>query len=1427
MEKTRVKVDQTDVELKETQTKVEKTRAKVDQTDSDLKDTQTKVEKTRVKIDQTDVELKETQTKVEKTNIVLKGAKKDISLFGLSSKKPKFGFTQLESSEETFDIIQLNRVVGSFKAFEKSINNINYLNILIDDNIDKIKIDYSTILAPIVEQKFIENGNHFWIFQCNDIDDIDNNKCYFKWKNLKEWNNKSIKDIYTDTNYSSYESILKKSIKEDIDILKTLKDKNPGKNLYHNIFISEWENNLILKFTLYRQDLLLKNGWMTISSSINLSDYISDININDMSTFSSQYQIFTQYISNIMQNFNNPEWILENVGDVWQYDNPSNFLKSKCISSYSHPEWNNQFIKNCFVPGDEIDNPKILLDVITNLYNSYRYILTPSQIYTVIYNNNNIFCLSVCKIGKDGNTFQKYDIIINDFFVNTINFNNDMSLIGSLQVKTYNNKNIMNSDTTLNVTTFHDKVGINQDPHEVKGLLDIDNLSSSMILDLIINNFSSKLLYSYNVSNSIKDNISFGNSSIDKSLFLEYINDVIIFKIPLKNEINKTDISFIHNITNYFSSFSEKSVIVLKNIINEIHKMSLTTPEIDFAKNVNQKNYIFSFLELLNDEKYNFLCSLKGLLISNTDNSQMEIYFVMSFNNINSVMIDNSYNKLFDIIIKKISSCQRLLNYSILLIYNPVIYNNLNNKLSIGTDCFSTVIENSKDFSDRFGSDELYTFGYSMDNGYMYFNELYPEWNGKDTELLFLPNKDHKISEIATKIKTSYKYLYGDKYNQTFNLSYYWNNDIKLSFVNIITIEGKKYLIGTGIDLYDYLNLSILLKGDSEYTGNLKIIDNKKNTIFQIDESKKQILNMYKVGIGTKNPETTLDINDSSLGDIINVINNMADQFNTLNKNINNFRNISDESEIKNIIMSNFIDPKTGTQIIQNEDNYLVSAKNSKALNVKDHTYTFNWLYPDWEGIKIGEIIDDNNKESINNMINIGIPSFLNNMFFDYGLNIVTFPFVYGIRVVIVYNFLFKDNIETIAQGVNLQSFDLKYNNNENIQKFFYNIEAYSFYLQDFVARYKKIEMQNIINYKKAQDIKNKNLQSFPIQYFKKYIIDTTNINKTEICDINFDDSTESNNYIYSEIEDVNLRNKIILFVSNINTVYKTFKQDDYGIVHFEDNYNDFMSLFYCSEFKDNKITLFSLELQLNTIILPTQKVHGDVKITGDLYLNNSDNNNFVLIDTENKYFGVNTQEIYVNYLDNYTTTTNSSFTKQNMIVKSEKYPLLVLERVNENKSDLSNNNYFNFKNFSTLTARRTSELYNFSEMLKYSSEYKTRTKLPNAFGINKEDNYYHNKYHYGADLTFEVKDKYNIIKEIGNISIGIDDITQNGEIKGGFSVCVVDTDKTENPLERQILYVDNKSVLYVNEIMLGGFLLKSDTDGNLLFNGRKVKFED
>jgi hypothetical protein len=129
--------------------------------------------------------------------------------------------------------------------------------------------------------------------------------------------------------------------------------------------------------------------------------------------------------------------------------------------------------------------------------------------------------------------------------------------------------------------------------------------------------------------------------------------------------------------------------------------------------------------------------------------------------------------------------------------------------------------------------------------------------------------------------------------------------------------------------------------------------------------------------------------------------------------------------------------------------------------------------------------------------------------------------------------------------------------------------------------------------------------------------------------------------------------------------------------------------------------------------------------------------------------------------------------------------------------------------------------------MLKYSSEYKTRTKLPNAFGINKEDNYYHNKYHYGADLTFEVKDKYNIIKEIGNISIGIDDITQNGEIKGGFSVCVVDTDKTENPLERQILYVNNKSVLYVNEIMLGGFLLKSDTDGNLLFNGRKVKFED
>ena len=193
-----------------------------------------------------------------------------------------------------------------------------------------------------------------------------------------------------------------------------------------------------------------------------------------------------------------------------------------------------------------------------------------------------------------------------------------------------------------------------------------------------------------------------------------------------------------------------------------------------------------------------------------------------------------------------------------------------------------------------------------------------------------------------------------------------------------------------------------------------------------------------------------------------------------------------------------------------------------------------------------------------------------------------------------------------------------------------------------------------------------------------------------------------------------------------------------------------------------------------------------------------------------------------------YTTTTNSDLAKQNVVMSSKTYPNVVAERTND-PIDPSANDYFYFKNFSTFTTRRTSDKYTYQELYDYSTKYTTTNSpgLYNAFGSNT------NVYRYGPDISYEIKDKSGIIKEIGDLHMVIesedtDPVTGFTNLRSGFGVAVVDTlFPSLLTQEREILHVDNNSCLYVNSIKLGGYSLTVDSSGNLLFNGKKVKLEE
>jgi hypothetical protein len=66
---------------------------------------------------------------------------------------------------------------------------------------------------------------------------------------------------------------------------------------------------------------------------------------------------------------------------------------------------------------------------------------------------------------------------------------------------------------------------------------------------------------------------------------------------------------------------------------------------------------------------------------------------------------------------------------------------------------------------------------------------------------------------------------------------------------------------------------------------------------------------MYKTGFGTENPKTIIDVNDSGLTDIINIIKDMANKEHILNLNIGFIKNLAtiNAANVYNCINTLFI----------------------------------------------------------------------------------------------------------------------------------------------------------------------------------------------------------------------------------------------------------------------------------------------------------------------------------------------------------------------------------------------------------------------------------------------------------------------------------------------------------------------------------------
>ena len=1337
--------------------------------------------------------------------------------------------------------IRLDQVVDSLNAFKKAVYNVNYLANLINTHSEEIikAGRYDTILKPIVEKEYYNNGEDFWTYSVADF------KCYFEWEKYQFWNNLTLDEMIeynNENNLSEYNELLISENQFKKSELEKLIQENPNQDRYTNILVGEWKNGLKIYYTQYQKDLLRPNEWIMISCGIYLDVFLP--NTDNLDLFSKEYSDFINLISNELSLLNGTDFETDT---IWPYIDPVFLPNAKCLYSKLYPAWTNQYISDCFIPGSEFNYPVTIQSVINDLYYKYPPLIE-GQIALLTYQLGEDYYLSLTKIIDYNGTiaFKQISIKINPYFTNQLIINNDTVINGSLEVNDYLGNSIINTDNVNKITSFHTKIGVNQDAHNVKGLIDVNNLSNTNIIS-ILDKFVYPLLYSDDVLLMLQPYINYGINYV--KIQTSFQTDVFVFKVPLLNVIAVSDITFLYVPPEPFAfntkQWNTDSFLKIQTIVNELNKM---LPQIEL--NEETRNHVFSFTELLNDTLNFYLCSLRAVIKTNPNNkNEKEVFFITSFLDVNSTVISDSYTKDFNKIVDKISSCDRLLNFSNLLMLNPSVFDELLVGNSVGSvdpnkPYFSDIINNSPYFRERFDEPSLYMFCWSFLNKQDFinntdntclFHELFTYWNSKTAKNLFIPDKNYKVYDIISPLNINYINNYGYRKNISFLVNYTNYTGPKIAIVNLITIRGITYYIGTGITISDIIDDAIISKGDNKVTGNFSVIDSDTNNpVLNVDTNKNETYSLYKFGIGTNNPKSTLDIKASGLDAIINSVNQLSIMLNNLNNNLPLLVNASSKKDFQNIIETKFknynvLDVNGNpSPFIQTNDAYFAIKEIPDKLITKNTIFNYHWLYPSWINQKLKDITDPQYTSMIKNAIDAINNEFNKNNIYNYLLSIHVFDWVFGKKGYFTLSFMNNNKLYDLCSGANLQGLGNNFNDT-NVQSFYTTLTAYSYFLQDIILRYNKIPISEIINYQKATDNRTKYFSSNPMQKLVQYQFMLGDISSIKISDFNYDTLQPSNTISYPNITDINFKSRIFLFINNLNRYYTNIQQNTYGILAFEDKFNDFVSLFWCSNYNDTTkvITLISLELQIDTIIQPNLNLIGDLSVEGNAFFKN-EASTYLYVDTQNEFLGVNSLEIYGNYANTYTTTTNNDLSKQNVCMTSKSYPNVVAERTND-PTDPSANDYFYFKNFSTFTARRTSNQYTYEELYDYSQKYTSTNKpgLYNAYGSSN------NVYSYGPDISYEIKDKTGIIKEIGDLhmvieSVDIDPTTGFTNLRAGFGVAVADTlFPSLLTQEREILHVDNNSCLYVNSIKLGGYSLTVDDNGNLLFNGKKVKLEE
>ncbi len=608
-----------------------------------------------------------------------------------------------------------------------------------------------------------------------------------------------------------------------------------------------------------------------------------------------------------------------------------------------------------------------------------------------------------------------------------------------------------------------------------------------------------------------------------------------------------------------------------------------------------------------------------------------------------------------------------------------------------------------------------------------------------------------------------------------------------------------------------------------------------------MDTTEKQVAIQYPVGLGTENPRSLLTIDDVS-------ITNLFDYLDELSKKNRYITDISKElngkpvSNYKNIIES-YIDPFNNLKYVQNVDNYFAVVDPNSNTNINDITnyqYNYHWYLKLWDNVLYKNVLnpefDPVNKNIKPLAGNFFTLSPLNEVMFDKTLNLKIYNWVWGKKVST--SKYFKDennNIKYIHQGVNFNQYFTRFNSNKNLQNIIYASQAIQIYLNELYLSYNNLIPLNqnqlkpyLSQIKKDYSKYRLGVIDYPDDFNQTRIYLTengdlpTNLNNLRPTDTiynmlyNFDTSYHGNLtfeqilFYYQKI--INIHQKIEYYNGKASQLSLT----DSNIIGYRTDQDYWIGAWmylnittYNSE-SNNVLAIY--EFNVDDYLNQSVQMIGDLQMAGNLTLMNpkeylkyvkneiplSSLNPLISIYPEEEFMGIGSQKIFTQYALNYNTIdleANQVFAKNHVVVSNPYYPNLVGERIADPSSTLSEDDSLK-SSYSGFTVRRSTKVFTLEDI------------------VNKGDG------KFGLDISYEVEDKYEDTYEVAESGVKITGLKtfKNGlqyPVPKYFWNIVNDATDQNTIEEKTLMELDNEGRLTVDKIRLGKYDLEAIDNGD------------